>query len=144
METHLSELLRAACDDPWSQAHLVDLPPGLEGRTDVVSMGSHDSLAASIGDRLSLAEAEAATLHEAGHWLEGHEVWGSDLRQQYLDARTFDEEHGARTRGPFEQAADRRALALLRDPAVSGMLESAADEVAALLVKDAEQYGPFG
>ena len=82
-------------------------------------------------------------LHEAGPWLEGHEVLGSDVWRQYLEARNRDRADGTRTRGPFEQAADRRGLERLEDPAVRAVLDVPAERVADLLVADARQYGHF-
>ena len=51
--------------------------------------------------------------------------------------------NGTRTRGPFEQGADRTALGRLADDAVRQVLETDADRIQELLVEDAEQYGPF-
>lgn len=143
LETHLSELMRTATSDPGASAQLAEMPPGIEGWIDIVTLGQRESPCASVSDRLDLAGAEAAVLHEAGHWLEGHEVLGSDVWRQYQEARNRDRADGTRTRGPFEQAADRRGLERLEDPAVRAVLDVPAERVATLLVADARQYGEF-
>jgi hypothetical protein len=142
-EAHLSELMRAASGDPSATAQLADMPPGLEGMILVTSIGSHESPCALISDRLSPVGAEAAVLHEAGHWLEGHEEWGSEAWRAYQAARDADVADGTRTRGPFEHAADRRGIERLTDAAVRAVLASPPDDVRADLLADARQYGPF-
>lgn len=143
LETHLSELMRTATGDPGAFAQLAEMPPGIEGWIDIVSLGRRESPCASVSGRLDLAGAEAAVLHEAGHWLEGHEVLGSVVWRQYQEVRNRDMADGTRTRGPFEQAADRRGLERLEDPAVCAVIEVPPEQVANLLVADACQYGEF-
>lgn len=141
LDTHLSELMRAATGNPGASAQLAEMPPGIEGWIDIVSLGRRESPSASVSDRLDLAGSEVAVLHEAGHWLEGHEVLGSDVWRQYQEARNRDMADGTRTRGAFEQAANRRGLERLQDPAVRAVLEVPLAQVADLPVADARQYG---
>jgi len=142
-ESHLSELMRAATGDPGAAVQLADMPPGLEGMILVTSIGPHESPCALISDRLGPVGAEAAVLHEAGHWLEGHEEWGSEAWRAYEAARAADLANGTRTRGPFEHAADRRGIERLTDAAVRAVLACPPDDVRADLLADARQYGLF-
>ena len=141
LETHLSELMRAATGDPGAFAQLASMPPGIEGWIDIVSIGWRESPCASVSNRLDLAGAEAAVLHEAGHWLEGHEVLGSAAWRKYQEARKRDMADGTRTRGRLERAADRRALEELEGASVRAVLGVPAEQVADLLLADALQYG---
>jgi hypothetical protein len=75
--------------------------------------------------------------------LEGHDVVGSEPWRDYQARREADAAAGTGTRGPYEQAADQRALARLDDPAVRKVLSSSPEDVAADLVADARRYGPF-
>lgn len=119
------------------------MPPRQEGSITISSIGGHESPIANINASLEMDRAEAAVLHEAGHWLEGHEVFGSAANREYEAAKTYDDTHDARTRGPFERAADRRALTMLDEDEVRRLLETDPERVADLLVEDAEQYGSF-
>jgi hypothetical protein len=143
LESHLSELMRTATGDAGAFAQLEPMEAGIEGRIDVVSLGSHESPCASVSDSLPLDEAEATVLHEAGHWLEGHENLGSEVWRQYLVAREYDALNGTRSRGRFEQAANRRGLELVRDERVLSVLDAPPQRVEELLVRDARQYGDF-
>ena len=142
--THLCELVRAACHDEGASAEILDMPQRQEGSISISSIGAHDSPVANINASLEMDRAEAAVLHEAGHWLEGHEVFGSEANRAYEAAKAYDDAHDARTRGPFEQAADRRALTILGEVEVLSLLETDPGRIAGLLVEDAEQYGAFG
>jgi hypothetical protein len=117
--------------------------PRQEGSITISSIGGHESPVANISASLEMDRAEAAVLHEAGHWLEGHEVFGSEANRAYEAAKAYDDAHDDRTRGPFEQAADRRALSILGEGEVLSLLETDPGRVADLLVEDAEQYAAF-
>lgn len=132
--------MRAATGDPGASAQLAEMPLGIEGWIDLVSLGRRESPCASVSDRLDLIGAEAAVLHEAGHWLEGHTVLGSAAWRQYQEARNRDMADGTWTRVPLERAADRRGLERLEGPAVRAVLSVPAEQVADLLVADARQY----
>jgi len=43
LETHLSEVMGAAVGDPNAAAQLEEMAPGIEGRIEIVSMGSQAS-----------------------------------------------------------------------------------------------------
>jgi hypothetical protein len=142
LETHLGELMRVACHDPGAGAQLEEMAPGMEGRIEIISMGREHPIAV-ISSSLELDGAEAAVMHEAGHWLEGHEILGSEEWKAYAAAKAFDQANGTRTRGPWEQAADRHAITLLGDKAVQQVLETDPARIAKLTLQDAEQFGPF-
>lgn len=133
LETHLSELMRAACDDPQAAALLTLQPPGREGHIEIISGHPY----AMIDQTLTGPAAEAAVLHEAGHWLLGHEQ--EPQAGEYAKAREQDGRTGSRTVGPWERSADRRAQELLKELSVNSLiLDSAA--VASFLDEDAGQY----
>ncbi len=141
LQTHLTELMRAACADPGAGAQLEALPRGQEGGIEVLSLGKEHPIA-RISESLPLDEAETAVVHEAGHWLEGHEEFLSDPWRAYFEARTYDEAHGTRRHGPFEYAADGRAMTLLEDGTLAGVLQTDPARIAELLVEDARRYPP--
>jgi hypothetical protein len=143
MRTHLCELMRAACHDQGASVEIYEMPPRQEGSITISSIGGHESPVANINVSLEMDRAEAAVLHEAGHWLEGNEVFGSEANRAYEAAKAYDDAHDARTRGPFEQAADCRALTILGEGEVLSLLETDPWRIADLLVEDAEQYGAF-
>lgn len=134
LNTHLSGLMRAACDDSQATALLTELSSGHEGYIEIVSGHPY----AMIADTLDRAAAEAAVLHEAGHWLLGHEE--EPERSKYVAARVVDEATGSRTRGPWERQADLKAIELVNAPHVASLLTGTAAEVAHYLEQDAAQY----
>jgi hypothetical protein len=141
LESHLDRLMQAATRDDHAGARLEEMPPSIEGRVDTDSVGERTMPTAVISDQLDMDRAEAAVLHEAGHWLNGDEEFMSERWRGYVAARLHDEEHGTRTRGPFELEADRTALGRLDDPTVRQVLETDPTRVRELLIEDAEQYG---
>jgi hypothetical protein len=142
LESHLSTLMQAACSDPSASALLVELGDGDEGTLQIdMSFGSEHPIAV-ISDQLDLANAEATTLHEAGHWLEGH-VRGLPSDGNYQGAVIADRMNGTATRGNWEQDADRRALALLKEDPTLETIEASTEVIESILVDDALKYGSF-
>jgi hypothetical protein len=143
LQTHLSALMQHATHDQSAAARLAQLDPGQEGYIEVGSLGTHRYPVGVISDVLALDAMETTVLHEAGHWLEGHEEFGSEARRRYQEAQANDKANGTLTCGPFEQAADRRALIMLDHEDVLKVLESDPARIADLLDEDARRYGPF-
>jgi hypothetical protein len=135
---HLCRLMRAACDDPHAGAQLADLGNQIEGRTDHLYFGFQDHPIAVVSDGQDLVGMETTVLHEAGHWLEGHEI-----DREYEAAYAYDRANEAATRGPWEQAADRRGLDLLLLDQVRNELKSDPLLIEAGLIADARRYGEF-
>lgn len=141
VEAHLATIMIAACRDADAGAQLEDLEEGVEGTIQITGFGGGHPTAL-VSERLSPPEMEATTLHEAGHWMQGHLV-GLPQDGNYQGAVIADLANGTATRGPWEQEADSRALQLLADADVRAALEAAPDELERLLIEDARKYGPF-
>ena len=113
--TRLNALLRAVGYER-SFVVLEDLPAGYDGRSDWIN-GDHY---ATIARRLTDAEAEATTLHEAAHWRLGHE---DEQASDYEAARRADEaEVRDHHRGEYERAANRLAAEWIEEMRDSGLL----------------------
>lgn len=138
LETHLGELMQAACNDPHASAQLEELGEYDEGAIQILYWGGSAHPIASVNQDLELDNAEATTLHEAGHWVLGHED-----DPDYVAAVAFDRENNGSTRGPWEQAADRKALELLGDPDIVRLLETEPERIGELLMFDGAKYGDF-
>src|SRR4029077_5655359 len=95
MRTHLCELMRAACHDQGASVEIYEMPPRQEGSIAISSIGRHESPVANINESLDMDRAEAAVLHEAGQWLESHEVFGSEANGAYESAKAYDDAHEA-------------------------------------------------
>jgi hypothetical protein len=141
IEAHLARIMIAACGDAEAGSQLEDLEDGVEGTIQITGFGGGHPTA-MVSERLILPEMEATTLHEAGHWMQGHLV-GLPQDGNYQGAVIADLANRTATRGPWEQEADSRALKLLADDTVRSTIETAPEELERLLIEDARKYGPF-
>jgi hypothetical protein len=134
IEEQLGPLARAATGSPRASVILAEMPPTIEGYIQITN-GDPDLV---ISRALPPVGKEAAVLHEAGHWREGHEA---DLAEAYAAARArgLDDPEFVR----LEQNADRHALRLLGEVDVRQALTSDVAAVAAEIKRDAAQYGTF-
>lgn len=128
----LNALLRAVGYER-SFVVLEDLPVGYDGRSDWINRDHF----ATIARRLTDAEAEATTLHEAAHWRLGHE---DEHAVDYESARSADEAAGLdHHRGDYELAANALATEWIEDLRDSGLLTDP-DASLRFLAEDDKKY----